>query len=139
MGQLLPDRLTGLWRAVDENQLSVEAFTSEQERLLDDYRRTWTDALILEGTIRYVRASSLSSAHTCLRRPRRDRGTVAPGVALLKGAWQAKVIPSSGHSIEQFYDESQNTEVLTRFRRHSNLRTAFRFEYPIQPAIRPNV
>ena len=76
MGQLLPDRLKGLWRAVDENQLSVEAFTSEQERLLDDYRRTWTDALILEGTIRYVRASSLSSAHTCLRRPRRDRGTV---------------------------------------------------------------
>ena len=50
MEQLLPDRLKELWRAVDENQLNVEAFTSEQEQLLlDDYRRTWTDALILEG------------------------------------------------------------------------------------------
>src|SRR5439155_269634 len=49
MEQLLPDRLKELWRAVDENLLSVEAFTSEQERLLDDYRRTWADALTLEG------------------------------------------------------------------------------------------
>ena len=41
MEQLLPDQLKALWQAVDEQQLSVEAFTSEQERLLTAYRQTW--------------------------------------------------------------------------------------------------
>jgi hypothetical protein len=34
MEQLLPDQLKALWQAVDQQQLSVEAFTREQERLL---------------------------------------------------------------------------------------------------------
>jgi hypothetical protein len=90
--------------------LSVEAFTSEQERLLDAYRRTWTDALILEGHDT-LRASLLSELGTYMsaRTPPRSRCGGARAVALLKGEWQAKVIPSSRHSIEQFYDESQNT------------------------------
>ena len=48
MEQLLPDQLKALWQAVDQQQLSLEAFTSEQERLLAAYRQTWEQALLLE-------------------------------------------------------------------------------------------
>jgi hypothetical protein len=48
MEQLLPDQLKALWQAVDQQQLSVEAFTREQERLLATHRQTWEQALLLE-------------------------------------------------------------------------------------------
>ena len=47
--KLLPDELTDLWRSVEQHELSVEAFTREQERLLAQYRQTWEDALLLQG------------------------------------------------------------------------------------------
>jgi hypothetical protein len=34
MPELLPDQLKTLWHAVDQKQLAVDAFMSEQERLL---------------------------------------------------------------------------------------------------------
>src|SRR6266851_5735250 len=85
MEPLLPDRLKELWRAVDEHQLSVEAFTSEQERLLDDYRRTWADALILEG-------------HPTLRqaRVRRDPGRYQLDAAPLQRV-APRPAPAAGH------------------------------------------
>lgn len=110
MEQLLPDRLKELWRAVDENRLSVEAFTSEQERLLDDYRRTWTDALILAGnpTLRESLLSELGTYMSCAD-PAEIEARCARALAALKSEWEAKVIPGSRDSIEQFYDESQHT------------------------------
>ena len=110
MDQLLPDRLKELWRAVDEKQLSVEAFTREQERLLDNYRRTWADALILEGhpTLRESLLSELGTYMSCAD-PAEIEARCARAVAVLKGEWQAQVIPGSRHSIEQFYDQSRNT------------------------------
>jgi len=110
MEQLLPDRLKELWRAVDENRLSVEAFTREQERLLDDYRRTWADALVLAGnpTLRESLLSELGTYMSCSDRAEIE-ARCARAVAALKGEWEAKVIPGSRDSIEQFYDESQNT------------------------------
>ena len=47
MEKLLPDQLKALWQAVDQKQLTVEAFTSEQERLLGAHRQTWEQALRL--------------------------------------------------------------------------------------------
>src|SRR3989442_13406277 len=110
MEQLLPDRLKQLWRAVDENLLSVEAFTSEQERLLDDYRRTWADALTLEGhpTLRESVLAELGTYMSCAD-PAEIEARCARAVAVLKSEWRGKVVPGSRDSIEQFYDESQNT------------------------------
>ena len=110
MEQLLPDRLKELWRAVDEHLLSVEAFTSEQERLLDDYRRTWADALTLEGhpTLRESLLAELGTYMSCAD-PAEIEARCARAVAVLKSEWRAKVVPGSRDSIEQFYDESQNT------------------------------
>jgi 2-polyprenyl-3-methyl-5-hydroxy-6-metoxy-1,4-benzoquinol methylase len=110
MEQLLPDRLKELWRAVDEHRLSVEAFTREQERLLDDYRRTWTDALVLDGrpTLRESVLAELGTYMSCAD-PAEIEARCTRAAAALKSEWQAKVMPSSRESIEQFYDESQNT------------------------------
>ena len=95
---------------VDEHLLSVEAFTSEQERLLDDYRRTWADALILEGhpTLRESLLAELGTYMSCAD-PAEIEARCARAVAVLKSEWRAKVVPGSRDSIEQFYDESQNT------------------------------
>jgi SAM-dependent methyltransferase len=107
---LLPDRLKKLWRAVDERRLTVEAFTDEQERLLDDYRRLWADALILPGTptLRESLVSELGTYMSCAD-PAEIEARCAAAVAALKSEWKARVIPGRRDSIEQFYDESQNT------------------------------
>src|SRR5512145_69865 len=96
MEQLLPDRLKELWRAVDEHRLSVEAFTREQERLLDDYRRTWTDALVLDGhpTLRESVLAELGTYMSCTD-PAEIEARCTRAAAALKGEWQAKVMPSS--------------------------------------------
>ena len=49
MDKLLPDRLKELWSRVERTQLTVADAESQQERLLDEYRTIWTEALILEG------------------------------------------------------------------------------------------
>ena len=58
MEGLLPDQLKTLWQAVDQNQLTVDAFMSEQEHLLAAYRQTWVQALRLEGHQDFVRESA---------------------------------------------------------------------------------
>jgi len=108
--KLLPDELKDLWQAVDRQELTVEAFTREQERLLAGYRRTWEDALLLEGhgDLReslltelglYTRCSDLAEVERLCRQ----------AVAALKQEWQATVTSDEPRSIERFYDESRTT------------------------------
>jgi hypothetical protein len=49
MEKLLPDHLKALWQAVDQKQLTVDAFMSQQEHLLAVYQQMWEQALCLEG------------------------------------------------------------------------------------------
>jgi hypothetical protein len=49
MEKLLPDQLRALWQAVDQKQLTTEAFTREQDRLQGEYQQTWQQALCLGG------------------------------------------------------------------------------------------
>ena len=110
MEQLLPDQLQALWQAVDQQQLSVEAFTSEQERLLAAYRQTWEQALLLEeykGLSESLLAE-LGAYMRCTDMAEIQRQCVQ-AVATLKGEWQAQVDPGDRQSIEQFYDASQAT------------------------------
>ena len=39
----MPDELKELWRSVEKNGLLTEKFTREQERLLNEYRKIWTE------------------------------------------------------------------------------------------------
>lgn len=110
MEQLLPDQLKALWQAVDQQQLTVEAFTSEQERLLAAYRQTWGQALLLEGykDLSESLLTELGSYMHCADMAEVQRQCVQ-AVATLKGEWQAQVTPGDRQSIEQFYDASQAT------------------------------
>lgn len=110
MEQLLPDQLKALWHAVDQQQLSVEAFTSEQERLLAAHRQTWEQALLLEGYKDLAESllAELGSYMRCTDMAEVQRQCVQ-AVATLKGEWQAQVKPGDRRSIEQFYDASQAT------------------------------
>jgi len=110
MEQLLPDQLKALWHAVDQQQLSVEAFTSEQERLLATHRQTWERALLLDGykDLSASLLAELGSYMQCVDMAEVQRQCVQ-AVATLKGEWQAQVKPGDRQSIEQFYDASQAT------------------------------
>jgi len=110
MQQLLPDQLKALWQAVDQQQLSVEAFTNEQERLLATHRQTWEQALLLEGykDLSASLLAELGSYMHCADMAEVQRQCVQ-AVATLKGEWQAQVQPGDRRSIEQFYDASQAT------------------------------
>ena len=110
MEKLLPDQLKALWHAVDQKQLTIEAFTSEQERLLATYRQLWEQALLLEGyqDLPENLLSELGSYMQCADMTEIQRRCVH-AVATLKGEWQEKVDPGDRQSVEQFYDESQAT------------------------------
>ena len=110
MEQLLPDQLKALWQAVDQQQLTIEAFTSEQERLLAAYRQTWEQALLLEGYkgLSESLLAELGSYMRCADMTEIQRHCVH-AVATLKGEWHEKVDPGDRQSIEQFYDTSQAT------------------------------
>jgi SAM-dependent methyltransferase len=108
MEQLLPDRLKDLWHAVDRKALTVEAFTGEQERLLAEYRETWTQALVREGE-RGLQESLLSElgAYMDCDDPAEIQRRCAQAVAMLKTEWQSTVTPDDRQSIERFYDGTQ--------------------------------
>lgn len=110
MEKLLPDQLKALWQAVDQQQLSVEAFTSEQERLLAAHRQTWEQALLLEEykDLSESLLAELGSYMRCADTAEIQRQCVQ-AVATLKDAWQAQVKPGDRRSIEQFYDATQAT------------------------------
>ena len=108
--KLLPDELKDLWQAVDRQELTVEAFTREQERLLAGYRRTWEDALLLEGhgDLRESLLTELGLYTRCSDLAEVER-LCTHAVALLKQEWQATVTSDEPRSIERFYDESRTT------------------------------
>jgi mycofactocin glycosyltransferase len=110
MEELLPDQLKTLWQAVDQKQLAVDAFMSEQERLLGAYRQTWAQALCLEGhqDLSESLLAELGSYMGCTDMAAIQRQCVQ-AVATLKGEWHEMVTPGDRPSIERFYDTSQAT------------------------------
>ncbi len=108
MNKLLPDQLKELWQAVDRQQLSVEAFSAEQERLLAEYRTIWNHALLWQGhqDLQESLLSELGSYVGC-----EDVAEIQlrcqQAVANVKREWEAMVDPSHRPSVEQFYDQSQ--------------------------------
>jgi SAM-dependent methyltransferase len=108
MEKLLPDQLKELWHAVEQQQLTAEEFTSAQERLLGEYRKTWEQALLLEGChdLQHSIFSELGRYVGCEDLVEIQR-RCTQAVADVKQEWDAKVDPANRQSIERFYDESQ--------------------------------
>jgi len=55
MEKLLPEQLQHLWQSVLAQELTTEEFSGMQERLTDEYRATWKQALLLYGHQRPAR------------------------------------------------------------------------------------
>lgn len=108
MEKLLPDQLKDLWQAVDQNRITREQFTREQERLLSEYRSLWKQALILDGqeSLQDSLCSELALYSGCgdLAEIRR-RCTCA--LSDVKGEWQGTVDCRDQESVHQFYNESE--------------------------------
>ncbi len=106
--KLLPDVLKELWQTVDGTHFTGEQFYFEQERLLDEYRNMWREALILEGhqELKESLFWELGSYLGCddLAEVER-RGMTAMTAA--KHEWQERVDPSSRQAVEEYYEESQ--------------------------------
>ncbi len=108
MNKLLPDILKSLWETVDEKRFTGEQFYAEQERLLDGYRRTWKQALVLDGhkNLKDSLLSELGSYVECkdlaeLERQGQNAMTAA------KHEWQGTVYPSDRQAVEQYYEKSK--------------------------------
>jgi 2-polyprenyl-3-methyl-5-hydroxy-6-metoxy-1,4-benzoquinol methylase len=110
MEELLPDRLKKVWQRVDRGELTAEAASAEQERLLDVYRGVWADALRLEGH-RDLQESLLAELGRYMgsddRQEIQDRCHQA--VAALRREWEDHVERHQRASVERFYDESQTS------------------------------
>jgi 2-polyprenyl-3-methyl-5-hydroxy-6-metoxy-1,4-benzoquinol methylase len=108
MEKLLPDQLKEFWQSVLQKQRSPEEYTSMQEHLLADYRKTWEQALLLEGH-QNLPASllfELGEYVGCTDRAEIQRRCLH-AVANVKQEWQEKVSVVDRPSVERFYDESQ--------------------------------
>lgn len=108
MERLLPDVLKELWRTVDENRLTGEQYYLERERLLDDYRRTWRQALVLEAhdDLKESLLWELGSYLGCEDLAEIERRCMH-GSENLEDEWHDRVEPTDKQSIEEFYDKSQ--------------------------------
>lgn len=108
MEKLLPDVLKDLWQTVDEQHFTGVQFYYEKERLLDEYRRRWGCALVLDGHPnlkdsllwelgRYVGCGDFVEIER--------RCSIAwKGV---EDEWHQKVEDGSSQSIDRFYDETE--------------------------------
>ncbi len=108
MEPLLPDQLKNLWQCVEEHRLSEQQFNFEQERLLDEYRELWTDALRIEGT-KDLEDSLFSEIG--LYTKNQDLAAIRlrcqAAVEELAREWRERVDPRDRQSIERFYNETQ--------------------------------
>lgn len=104
---LLSEELKNLWEAVEAKRLTPAAFYRRQQRLLEGYRRTWRDALLLEG-YRDLRWSVLAELSRYLGEPAAEiRRRCRQAWETIEQEWQQRVDVGDRKSIELFYDQNQ--------------------------------
>ena len=110
MEMLLPDQLQALWQAVDQKRLTTEEFSREQDRLMGEYRATWTEALVEQGqeNLGDSLLRELSDYVQC-DDTEEVRRRCEHAVETLKREWHAQVHAGEERAIERFYDQSQTT------------------------------
>lgn len=108
MATLLPEQLKGFWQTVLRHQHTREDYSREYERLLAEYRRTWEQALTLEGygNLQESLLAELGRYVDCPDVAEIQRRCIH-AVANVKHEWEEKVHSADRQSIERFYDESQ--------------------------------
>ena len=108
MERLLADQLKTLWQRVEAKKLFTEEFNIKHEHGLAEYRKVWSDALILDGQEDlqqsllielgcYMNCENLTEIERRCRR----------AVDNLATEWRDKVDPTDRMSIENFYNETE--------------------------------
>jgi hypothetical protein len=108
MEKLLPEQLQHLWQSVVAQELTTDEFSGMQERLTDEYRATWKQALLLSGH-QDLQGSLLGEIG------RYEGGADVVELqcrcqnagANVRQEWQEYVNPEDPHSVGQFYEASQ--------------------------------
>ena len=105
---LLPDRLKELWSRVERTQLTVADAESQQERMLDEYRTIWTEALILDGggDLRQSLLSELAAYLGSVDLAALE-SACKDATRTLSDDWRRRVDPADTRSVERFYDQGQ--------------------------------
>ena len=108
MEKLLPDELKELWQSVEQKELLTEEFNAKQERGLAEYRKIWSDALLLEGH-QHLQQSLLYELGLYMKCEdlAEIRGRCSSALEELAREWREKVDPTDRKSVERFYNESQ--------------------------------
>jgi len=108
MGKLLPSILKELWGTVDKGQCTKEQYLREKERLLDEYRGLWSQALVLAGEPNLkqslLREVGLYVECEDLEEIERRCGL---GSKLVEEEWRRRVPAVSDRTVQQFYDQSE--------------------------------
>jgi 2-polyprenyl-3-methyl-5-hydroxy-6-metoxy-1,4-benzoquinol methylase len=107
-GQPLAFQLRDLWSRVDSHEITSDAAMARQERLLDEYRRIWREALLLEGERDLTHSTLMELARryhgedlAAVRRRCED------AVKSLKHAWDKDVKTVDTTNVERFYDRTE--------------------------------
>jgi 2-polyprenyl-3-methyl-5-hydroxy-6-metoxy-1,4-benzoquinol methylase len=101
---LLPDRLREVWEEVETGRLSRAAACATQERLLEEYRIVWRNALLLdgEGDLRTGLLREISVYYDINELAEVERRCVG-AVATMRREWEENIDPQQRASIESFY------------------------------------
>jgi SAM-dependent methyltransferase len=108
MEQLLPDHLMELWERVERKELLTEEFYLQQEQGIAEYKKIWTDALLLKGHRELQKSLIDELAHylKCHDLAEIQRRCCCAVDDLAK-EWCDKVDPTDRRSVENFYNETE--------------------------------
>ncbi len=108
MEKLLPSILKEFWRTVDEGQSTKEQYLHEKDRLLDECRSQWSQALILadEPNLKQSLLRELGLYVGCEDLEEIERRCVI-GSKLVEEEWRRGVGEVTDRAVQQFYDQSQ--------------------------------
>jgi len=106
MSVVLADRLKEMWQSVEQGAISYEAFSSEQDQLLSEYRSRWVEALLLENhtDLEDSTLTELSLYTGCSDLQELQKRCKA-GAQAVAHDWQ-RLAPDNHKSIQRFYDQS---------------------------------
>jgi mycofactocin glycosyltransferase len=108
MEKLLPSVLKELWQAVERGQSTKEQYIAEKERLLDEYRGQWRQALALahEPDLKQSLLRELSLYVKCDDLDEIERRCVI-GSKAVEEEWDRHVTKVTDLAVQQFYDQSE--------------------------------
>jgi len=108
MDQLLPSILKDLWRTVGEGRSAKDQYLREKDRLLDECRDQWRQALVLadDPSLKHSLLREVGAYVQCADLEEIERRCLA-GSKSVEEEWRQSVDQVNDQAVQQFYDQSQ--------------------------------